>query len=57
MRTPILSIPLAAALLLLPACVFAVGNSATGTPALPDSTAPLLEEKVQAAERVVALRE
>ena len=57
MNTRLLSVPLAASLLLLPACVAAIGNSASGVPSLPRSTEPLLAEKVQAAERIVTLRE
>ncbi len=57
MKTTILSSSLALLLLILPSCVAAIGNSATGVPSLPRSTEPLLAEKVQAAERVVVLRE
>ena len=57
MKSTILSSSLALLLLILPSCVAAIGNSATGVPSLPRSTEPLLAEKVQAAERVVTLRE
>ncbi|MBK8979095.1 MAG: hypothetical protein IPM29_24640 [Planctomycetes bacterium] len=48
---------LSLALLALPSCVLAVGNSASGVGGFPTTTLPLLQQKIEAAERIVALRE
>jgi hypothetical protein len=50
--------PLALALFLfLPGCVAAIGNTGYGPHHYPPSTAPILQEQVTAANRVVELRQ
>lgn len=44
-------------LLALPSCVLAVGNTGYGPGSFPHSTEPMLQERVDAARRVVELQE
>ena len=46
-----------ALLAVLPGCVAAIGNTGYGLGSYPKSTAPLLEERVEAARRIVELRQ
>jgi hypothetical protein len=44
-------------LLVLPGCVAAIGNTGYGLHAYPSAAAPLLQERVAAATRIVELRQ
>ena len=44
-------------LLMLPSCIAAIGNKATGWSELPTSALPIVREKVDALRRIVALRQ